>query len=96
MILDMPTDQEGTLKAKEREGLQELQRDGRWAHLWGVAGEYSNCSVFDVAEKDEHLLLSGLPLSVHRHQGDLAGEAPIRRRAASPTTDTENLSMRLK
>ncbi|WP_240484281.1 muconolactone Delta-isomerase family protein [Pseudarthrobacter sulfonivorans] len=62
MILDMPTDQEGTLKAKERECLKELQRDGRWAHLWGVVGEYSNCSVFDVAENDEHLLLSGLPL----------------------------------
>lgn len=60
---DMPTGQAEVIKAKEREYSQELQRDGRWVHLWRVVGEYSNYSVFDVADNDElHALLSGLPL----------------------------------
>ncbi len=29
---------------------QELQRDGRWRHLWRIAGRYANVSVFDVAD----------------------------------------------
>lgn len=59
----MPTDQAEALKAKERDYSQALQRDGRWVHLWRVVGEYSNYSVFDVADNDElHSLLSGLPL----------------------------------
>ncbi|MHA7291991.1 muconolactone Delta-isomerase [Arthrobacter sp. MDT3-24] len=60
---DMPTNQAEAIKAKEREYAQELQCDGRWVHLWRVVGEYSNYSVFDVADNDElHSLLSGLPL----------------------------------
>ena len=40
-----------------------LQGDGRWRHLWRVAGAYANVSIFDVASHDElHELLSGLPL----------------------------------
>ena len=35
---DMPTDQADELKAREREYSQALQRDGRWPHLWRVAG----------------------------------------------------------
>jgi muconolactone D-isomerase len=51
------------LKAREREVCQALQRDGRWVHLWRVAGRYANVSIFDVASPDElHDLLSGLPL----------------------------------
>ncbi len=39
------------------------QRDGRWPHLWRVAGRYANVSVLDVSSVDElHELLSGLPL----------------------------------
>ena len=39
------------------------QRDGRWPHLWRVAGRYANVSVLDVGSVDElHELLSGLPL----------------------------------
>lgn len=61
--LDMPTERADAIKAEEREYSQELQRDGRWPHLWRVVGEYSNYSVFDVADNDElHTLLSGLPL----------------------------------
>ena len=36
------------LKARERAYSQELQRDGRWPHLWRVAGRYANVSVLDV------------------------------------------------
>ena len=51
------------LKAREREYSQALQRDGRWPHLWRVAGRYANVSVLDVGSVDElHELLSGLPL----------------------------------
>lgn len=60
---DMPADQAADLKAREREIAQGLQRDGRWRHLWRVAGRYANVSVFDVASPDElHELISGLPL----------------------------------
>lgn len=51
------------LKRVERERAQELQRQGKWRHLWRVAGRYSNVSVFDVAEAGElHDLVSTLPL----------------------------------
>lgn len=51
------------LLAEEKAFSQELQRDGRWRHLWRVAGQYANYSVFDVAGNDElHQLLSALPL----------------------------------
>ena len=60
---DMPAEQVGQLKAREREYSQALQRDGRWPHLWRVAGRYANVSVLDVDSIDElHELLSGLPL----------------------------------
>ena len=49
--------------AKEKAYSQELQRSGKWPHLWRIAGEYANVSIFDVADNDElHDLLSGLPL----------------------------------
>lgn len=51
------------LKAEEKAQSQELQRSGKWRHLWRVAGQYANISVFDVADHDElHAILSGLPL----------------------------------
>lgn len=51
------------LKASERARALELQRSGVWVHLWRVAGQYANYSVFDVGSHDElHELLSGLPL----------------------------------
>lgn len=51
------------LKRREKERAQELQRDGRWRHLWRVAGRYANVSVFDVESAEElHELLSSLPL----------------------------------
>ena len=51
------------LKAEEKAVAQELQRNGKWRHLWRVAGQYANISVFDVNDHDElHGLLSSLPL----------------------------------
>jgi muconolactone D-isomerase len=42
---------------------QEVQRAGKWAHIWRIVGEYANFSIFDVESNDElHTLLSGLPL----------------------------------
>jgi muconolactone D-isomerase len=60
---DMPAEQADEIKAREKAYAQELQRDGRWVHLWRVAGRYANVSIFDVASVNElHELLSSLPL----------------------------------
>ena len=46
-----------------RRRAQELQRSGKWRHLWRVSGQYANISVFDVADHDGlHAILSSLPL----------------------------------
>lgn len=51
------------LIAKEKAYSQELQRSGKWRHIWRIVGEYANYSVFDVKDNAElHELLSGLPL----------------------------------
>ncbi len=51
------------LKAEEKARAETLQREGKWRHLWRIAGQYANISVFDVASHDElHAILSGLPL----------------------------------
>lgn len=51
------------LKATETAYAQNLQRSGKWRHLWRVAGLYANVSIFDVTDNAElHELLIGLPL----------------------------------
>ncbi len=51
------------LKAEEKARAQDLQREGKWVHLWRIAGQYANVSVFDVDSHDElHAILSTLPL----------------------------------
>jgi len=51
------------LKTEEKARAEALQREGKWRHLWRIAGQYANISVFDVANHDElHAILSGLPL----------------------------------
>jgi muconolactone D-isomerase len=74
------------LKLREREVAQQLQRDGRWRHLWRVAGRYANVSIFDVASPDElHEIVSSLPLfpymdvrvtALARHPSALPEPAP--------------------
>lgn len=51
------------LKRVERERAQVLQNQGKWRHLWRIAGQYSNISIFDVADAQElHDIVSTLPL----------------------------------
>jgi muconolactone D-isomerase len=51
------------LGAQEHERAKELQLQGKWVHLWRVAGKYENVSVFDVESPAElHEILSSLPL----------------------------------
>jgi muconolactone D-isomerase len=51
------------IKSLEKEYSQNLQKGGKWPHLWRVVGEYANYSIFDVESNDDlHTILSGLPL----------------------------------
>ncbi|MBO1360121.1 muconolactone Delta-isomerase [Acetobacter sacchari] len=51
------------LKLTEKNHFQELQRSGKWRHIWRVTGHYANVSIFDVDNNAElHDLLTGLPL----------------------------------
>jgi len=60
---DMDAAAAASLKAEEKALAQDLQRSGKWRHLWRIVGEYANYSVFDVADNAElHELLSSLPL----------------------------------
>lgn len=53
----------GDILSREKAYSQELQRSGKWLHIWRIAGHYSNLSVFEVASNDElHDILSNLPL----------------------------------
>lgn len=60
---DLDPGERDALLAREKAYSQELQRAGKWPHIWRIAGEYANFSVFDVESGDElHQLISGLPL----------------------------------
>jgi muconolactone D-isomerase len=60
---DLLPDKADALKKVERERAQELQRQGKWRHLWRIAGRYSNVSIFNVSSAEElHDILSTLPL----------------------------------
>lgn len=59
----MPPAEAATLKQTEKDFAQRLQREGKWRHLWRIAGQYANVSIFDVDSVDElHALLTALPL----------------------------------
>ena len=67
MDVDLPRDLDPEVRAdtlaREKAYSQELQRSGRWPHIWRVVGAYSNISVFDVDSTEElHDLLWNLPL----------------------------------
>jgi muconolactone D-isomerase len=60
---DLAPDKANDIKAREKAYAQDLQRQGKWQHLWRIVGEYTNYSVFDVQSNDElQDLLSNLPL----------------------------------
>jgi muconolactone D-isomerase len=51
------------LQAQEHERAKELQLQGKWRHLWRVAGKFANISIFDVESPAElHEILNSLPL----------------------------------
>jgi muconolactone D-isomerase len=51
------------LQSDEHERAKELQLQGKWLHLWRVAGKSANVSVFEVENPAEfHEILSSLPL----------------------------------
>jgi muconolactone D-isomerase len=55
----MPEDQANALKKTEKEIAQALQQSGKWRHLWRIAGQYANISIFDVDSVEElHTLIS--------------------------------------
>ncbi len=60
---DLPAEQAAEILAREKAYSQQLQQSGKWRHIWRIAGQYANYSVFDVKDNDElHEILSGLPL----------------------------------
>ncbi len=60
---DLDPEERTRLLATEKARALELQRTGTWLHIWRVVGQYSNLSVFDVADGDElHQILWDLPL----------------------------------
>jgi muconolactone D-isomerase len=61
--VDMPAEKANRLKADEKELAQRLQREGTWRHLWRIAGQYANVSIFDVPDNQAlHDTLMQLPL----------------------------------
>jgi muconolactone D-isomerase len=59
----MPPEQAAQLKQDEKALAARLQEEGKWRHLWRIAGQYANISIFDVGSVDElHTLLTSLPL----------------------------------
>lgn len=67
MQVDIPEEIQGSeraeLLAREKEYSQALQRSGEWPHIWRMVGQYTNLSIFDVADNDRlHEVLWGLPL----------------------------------
>ena len=60
---DLPAEERADILAREKAYSQDLQRRGKWRHIWRLAGQYANVSIFDVADNAElHDILSGLPL----------------------------------
>jgi muconolactone D-isomerase len=67
MTVNIPLDLDKTyvddLKAKEKALSQDLQRQGKWTHIWRIAGKYANISIFNVGSAGElHDILMSLPL----------------------------------
>ena len=60
---DMDANKVKELKATEKALSQKLQEQGKWRHIWRIAGQYSNVSIFDVESNEElHNILMSLPL----------------------------------
>ncbi|TFB75410.1 muconolactone Delta-isomerase [Cryobacterium glaciale] len=61
--LDLDEDVKADILAREKSYSQDLQAGGEWQHIWRCVGQYSNLSIFDVAENERlHDILWNLPL----------------------------------
>jgi muconolactone D-isomerase len=59
---DLAPEKLAELGAREHERAAELQRQGKWLHLWRVVGQFANISIFRVDSPGElHALLESLP-----------------------------------
>lgn len=78
---DLDQEQLNQLNTQEHERAKELQIQGKWTHLWRIAGKFANISIFDVEGPAElHDILNSLPLypfmeleiaALCRHPGSL-------------------------
>ena len=60
---DLGSEELKKLQEIEHERAKKLQLQGKWIHLWRVAGKFSNVSVFEVEDPAElHEVLNSLPL----------------------------------
>jgi muconolactone D-isomerase len=60
---DVDREKINKLSEKEHARAAELQRQGKWIHLWRVAGKWANVSIFRVDDPAElHDILESLPL----------------------------------
>ena len=60
---DLDPRQRAEIVEREKGYSQQLQRAGKWPHLWRIVGQYSNFSIFDVESNNElQQILSNLPL----------------------------------
>jgi muconolactone D-isomerase len=81
---DIDPEKVKTLGEKEHERAAELQKQGKWLHLWRVAGQWANISIFKVESPAElHAILESMPLypfmtievaALCRHPGSIAVE----------------------
>lgn len=60
---DIDPDVRAATLAREKAYSQDLQRAGEWVSIWRCVGQYSNLSIFDVADNERlHEILWDLPL----------------------------------
>jgi muconolactone D-isomerase len=90
MDVSLPSDLDPGVRAdtlaREKAYSQDLQRQGKWPHIWRIVGQYANLSIFDVADSEElHEILWNLPLFPYmtiqvtpltRHPSDIRGPMP--------------------
>jgi muconolactone D-isomerase len=60
---DLGPEERDDVLAREKKYSQDLQRSGEWVSIWRCVGQYSNFSIFDVADNERlHEILWNLPL----------------------------------
>ncbi len=60
---DMDAEELAKLREAEKNRAIEMQKSGKFVHLWRVAGRPANISIFDCESNDElHELLTSLPM----------------------------------